>query len=127
MFARATLTRSLVAVAVAASVVVFALAPSAGAAYPKKKYCGNTSAVGKTMKVTIHNPFRVRISYSCVTAKGLMRKYARTRPSRTRSNRIVLFGGRRWACFFASDSSGYSCNVAGTKNYKVPSVRADFL
>jgi hypothetical protein len=127
MFARATLTRSLVAAAVAASVVVCALAPSAGAAYPKKKYCGNTSAVGRTMKVAILNPFRVRISYSCATAKGLMRKYARTRPSRLHPNRVVLFGGRRWACYYASDRSGYSCNVAGASNFRVPSVRADFL
>ena len=127
MFPRATLTRSLVAVAVAASVVACALAPSAGAAYPKKKYCGNTSAAGRTMKVAILNPYRVRISYPCTTAKGLMRKYARTRPSRLRPNRIVLFGGRRWACYLASDRSGYSCNVAGVSNYRVPSVRADFL
>lgn len=120
-------TRS-VAVAVAATVaMVCALAPSTEAAYPKKKFCGTTSAVGATMRVTINNPYQVRISYSCLTARGLMRVYARTRPSVRRYNRLILYGGRRWDCYFASDRSGYSCSVAGRSNFRVPSVSSQFV
>ena len=92
--------------------VACAFASSAGAAYPAKKFCGTTSAVGVTMRVMINNPYRVRISYSCTTARGLMRKYARTRPSLRRYNKTVRYANRLWDCHFPSDKSGNSCSVA---------------
>lgn len=86
-----------------------------------------TSAVGKTMRVAINNPYRVRISYSCATARGLMRKYARTRPGVRRDNQTVRYANRVWDCFFASDESGYSCSVVGRSNFRLPSVSSRFV
>ena len=79
------------------------------------------------MRVAINNPYRIRISYSCATARGLMRKYARTRPSVRRYNRTVRYANRLWDCYFASDKSGYSCSVAGRSNFRVPSVSSRFV
>jgi hypothetical protein len=118
--------RATAALAVAAAVAAV-FASTAGAAYPKKRLCGTTSAVGVTMRVEINNPYRVRISYSCTTARGLMRKYARTRPSVRRYNQTVRYANRLWDCYFASDRSGYSCSVAGRANYRIPSVSSRFV
>lgn len=112
--------------AVGGAVVALLLLASSVDAATQRMACGTTTAAGKTMKVRLYNEWGTGFkSLSCETARGILRKFARIRPTPSSPTATLRYRGRRWSCYLSRERRGYNCSPDG-RSYRVPYTRGTF-
>jgi hypothetical protein len=74
--------------------------------------CGKLTAAGTALRVRVMSstaPEGPTGIYTCRTARRVLRKYAKSRPSMDRPTGEVRYRGRTWSCYLIRDDSGYNC------------------
>jgi hypothetical protein len=113
-------SRSLLQLA-STAVTLLAIATFAPAAHAdtRLKSCGKTEAGTVSLRVAIWTVWETRRSpYSCATARGVLRAYARSKPTQRKPTADIRYRGKTWSCTFPRDGREYHCAPKG--DYRSP-------